>query len=89
MSNEHRKAKQREYQARYQLTDKGKATRKRYQDRRIFLGTNDCRGIAATTADAQRINAYIQARKRAFKGQQARAKAKGDPLGTVPSSATP
>jgi DNA-binding PadR family transcriptional regulator len=69
---------------RYEQTAKGKATLKRWRDKRIFIGHNDCIGIAATAEQARAINAHIQRRKRVFiTGLSTGTEAQGDASGAV------
>ena len=58
------------YQRAYEQTAKGKAAKKRYNERRIWLSQRDVMGVAATAEQAQAINAHIQRRKREFIARQ-------------------
>jgi hypothetical protein len=53
-------------QRRYEQSPKGKAAKKRYNDKRIFLARTRCVGVAATAEQARAINAHIQRRRREF-----------------------
>ena len=72
------------HQRRYEQTEKGRACKRRYNERRIWLNRRQNLGAAPTVEQARAINAHIQRRTRAFKGQQAGAEAQGVSSGAVP-----
>ena len=67
--------KQREWQRKYEQTAKGKATKKRHNDKRYWIH-RDRPAHAASAEEAQQIRAHINRRKREFIARQsARAEA--------------
>lgn len=67
-------------QRRYEQTAKGKATKRRYNAKRIWLNRTDLYGMAPSAEEAKAINAYITRRRVDFVAQQrqsARAEAEG------------